>query len=775
MNAMTGAMLARDISTAPLATGAPQAAGEKPLHQLADRAGIAVRWTDAYDQPQQVGDQALRAILEALGLPCASDADCRDSLALLEREQAVGQLPPLITGVQRQPVELPMWSRLHGQSCRVELENGARLTLLISGDVSRAPCIPAIELPGYHRLLVAGHILTLAIAPARCYTIADALRESGAERGWALSAQLYSLRSDSLKPARKVYGDGGIGHFTALAELAEAAAGYGAAALAMSPVHAMFAAEPGRSSPYSPSSRLFLNPLLIDPAAVLGEAAQAQALAEGGPEMISGHERLQRAALIDWERAGAHRLALLRRLYALYQIEAAREGGGQAAFAAFKLEGGQALQAHALYEAYSHARAQQGLDGACDWRRWGEAGRHPDTPQMRAFAREQGGEIDFHLFLQWQAARGLAQAQRRATAAGMPIGLIADLAVGADNGGSQAWSHQDEIAAGLTVGAPPDLLAPQGQNWGLGAFSPLTLRRSGYRGYLAMLRASFAQGGGVRIDHVLGLNRLWLVPQDLGAEAGAYVRYPLQDMLRLIALESWRHRAVVIGEDLGTVPPGFDRVLDEAGVAGIRVLWFQRSKGKAEADDAGKPGFLAPPDWSDTSIAVTTTHDLPTVAGWWAGADLAWRARLGQLDGEGVREEALATREQEREALWQVFLDQELTSGAAPQAAATEADAIAENGEQPELPQSLPSCAAAVDAALEFVAATPAPLAVVPLEDILGLAQQPNLPGLTEPHPNWRRRLPDDVAQLFSPYEARARLERLRRVRGAQRPSQEGR
>lgn len=754
MNAMTAAAMARTVRP----KAPPQAAPSdgKPLHRLAAQAGIAVNWIDAYDQPQVVSDQALRAILEALGLPAAGDADCRDSLAQLEREQAVGQLPPLVTGVQHQPVELPMSSRLHGQSCRVELENGARLMLLISGDVTRPPTIPAIELPGYHRLLVAGHILTLAIAPPRCYGIADALREAGAERGWALSAQLYGLRSDSLKPARKVYGDGGIGHFTAAAELAEAAAGYGAAALAMSPVHAMFAADPGRASPYSPSSRLFLNPLLIDPAAVLGEAAQAQVLAEGGPEMIAAHERMQRAGLVDWQRAGAHRLQLLRRLYALHQAEAAHEAGGQAAFAAFKLDGGKALQAHALYEAYSHHRAAQGEPGACDWRAWGEAGRNPDTPQMRAFAQEQGGEIDFHMFLQWQAARGLAQAQRRAREAGMPIGLIADLAVGADNGGSQAWSHQAEIAAGLTVGAPPDLLAPQGQNWGLGAFSPLALRRSGYQGYLAMLRACFAQGGGLRIDHVLGLNRLWLVPKELGAEGGAYVRYPLQDMLRLIALESWRHRSVVIGEDLGTVPPGYDRVLDEAGVAGIRVLWFQRDKKQ----------FLAPPAWSDKAIAVTTTHDLPTVAGWWAGADIAWRARLGQLDGERGAAEALAQRELERETLWQGFLDQGLSSGAVPRATAAEVDGMSESGDEAEPPQSLQSCAAAVDAALEFIAATPAPLVVVPVEDILGLAQQPNLPGLTEPHPNWRRRLPADVPQLFAPYEARARLERLRRARG---------
>nr|WP_237772478.1 4-alpha-glucanotransferase [Herbaspirillum robiniae] len=733
------------------------ATGESPLHALAREAGIAVRWTDAYDQPQVVGDEALRAILEALGLPCAGDGDCRESLALLAREQAVGQLPPLVTGVQHRPVELPQHSGLHGQSCRVELENGARLTLLISGDVTRAPAIPPIDVPGYHRLLVAGHILTLAIAPSRCYTVADALKESGVERGWALSAQLYSLRSDSLKPSRNVYGDGGIGHFSALGELAQLAGGYGAAALAMSPVHAMFGADPGRASPYSPSSRLFVNPLLIDPAAVLGEAAQAQVLAEGGSEMIAGHERLQREGLVDWARAGAHRMELLRRLYALFRMESTPDGGRQAAFAAFKLDGGRALRAHALYEAYSHALAARCEPGSCDWRSWGEAGSHPDTPQMRAFAQQQGGEIDFHMFLQWQAARGLAQAQKQARDNGMAIGLVADLAVGADNGGSQAWSHQQEIAAGLTVGAPPDLLAPQGQNWGLGAFSPLALRRSGYQGYLAMLRACFAQGGGLRIDHVLGLNRLWLVPQRLGAEGGAYVRYPLKDMLRLIALESWRHRSVVIGEDLGTVPPGFDRVLDESGVAGIRVLWFQRDK----------KTFLPPQSWSDKAIAVTTTHDLPTVAGWWAGADIAWRARLGQTDADG-ESEAYRARAADRQALWQRFIEQGVASGPVPAVSAEEAQAMTETAESlAQPPQSLLSCAPAVDAALEFIAAAPAPLAVVPVEDVLGLPQQPNLPGLTDPHPNWRRRLPADMPQLFSSYEARARLERLRRTRGA--------
>lgn len=730
-----------------------------PLHQLAELAGVSVHWIDAYDQPQVVDDEALAAILTALQLPCATPDDCRASRALLERDHAVGRLPPLITGVQGQAVILPMHSRLHGVSCQVQLESGACLRQVISSDVMQPPSLPPIAEAGYHRLQVAGHDVVLAIAPPRCYTITDALQSTGHERGWALAAQLYGLRSGG---GIERAGDGGLGHFTALAELAERAAIDGAAGLAMSPVHAMFAADPSRSSPYSPSSRLFLNSLHIDPAAVLGDAALAHLLAEGGDGLLAEHAALTQSPWVDWQRAGAHRVRLLRQLYGLFTTAEAPDDVRHRAFAGFKLAGGDALHAHALYEAFSSKLADAAdKKNACDWRQWGDDGVLPGTPQIRAFAEEHHSEIDFHLFLQWQAAQGLAHAQQRAREAGMGIGLIIDLAVGADSGGSQAWSHQDDMATGLTVGAPPDLLAPQGQNWGLGAFSPLALQRTGYRAYLAMLRACFSQGGGLRIDHVLGLNRLWLVPQGREADAGAYVRYPLQDMLRLIALESWRHRSVVIGEDLGTVPPGFRETIFDAGVSGIQVLWFQQQR----------KHFLPPQGWSTNAIAVTTTHDLPTVAGWWAGSDIAWRARLDQLGGEAGKSDAVAQRDAERALLWQTMSDAGATQGETPSVAIAAADLAQgtpqETGSAGQDRHALAdACAPAVDAAIQFVAQTPSPLAVIPAEDILGLMQQPNLPGLTEPHPNWRRRLPTDAAQLFDAPDAAERLTLLHRLRG---------
>src|SRR6201991_4814516 len=227
----------------------------------------------------------------------------------------------------------------------------------------------------------------------------------------------------------------------------------------------------------------------------------------------------------------------------------------------------------------------------------------------------------------------LVDAQRAAIDAGMSIGLVADLAVGTDGGGSQAWSHHREMIHGLSVGAPPDALNRLGQDWGLTTYSPLALQSEGFAGFIGLLRAALRSAGGVRIDHVLGLRRLWMVPHGAAATEGAYVRYPLEDMLRLVALESHLHRAIVIGEDLGTVPSDFRQAIGEKGVLGIRVLWFER---------AADGGFIAPSEWSDKAMATTSTHDVSTVAGWWSGRDVEWRKRTGldnpELDEAAQRE-----------------------------------------------------------------------------------------------------------------------------------------
>ncbi len=712
---------------------------DEQIFDLAQAAGLARDWTNANGQPMQVAPAALRAILEALGLPCTSDASCRESrqrLAAMNETNGTSGLPPLVTGTVGQAILLPGLHHAAGKRYRLELESGESIDgRFADADVQKGGvALPPIDRYGYHRLIVEDSQTTLAVAPLRCFGVADAVQLSGDQVAnnvqgtqqikndpqlWALGVQLYSLRRA---------GDGGIGDFTSLASLVKSAAAQGAAALAISPVHAMFSADVTRFSPYGPSSRLFLNALHIDPASAFGEERFRAALDSLGQEAVDRYAAMDQADLIDWPAAASLRLSVLRRLYDRFGADDSQLNG----FASFCQQQGSALQDHARFEALHAWRLAHGENG--DWRSWPEALRDPRGIEVERFAHEHAVEVRFHAFLQWQAARGMVDAQQAARQAGMPVGLIADLAVGADNGGSQAWSRQAEIINGLSVGAPPDALNTRGQSWGLGAFSPHAMKAQGFGAYIEMLRATFAYAGGARIDHVLGLSRLWLVPHGASSEDGAYLTYPIQDLLRLIALESWRHRAIVIGEDLGTVPAGFDQTLAQAGLLGIRVLLFQQQHGR----------FLVPAHWSRDAVATTTTHDLPTIAGWWQGRDIDWRTRLDLLELGQSEHDARGNRDRERAALWQALIDAGQASGPMPPADAASAP---------------------LDAVIGFMAETPAPLAVLPVEDALGLTEAPNLPGTIDTHPNWRRRLPQPAASLLEQPAVAKRLAILNRTR----------
>jgi 4-alpha-glucanotransferase len=309
----------------------------------------------------------------------------------------------------------------------------------------------------------------------------------------------------------------------------------------------------------------------------------------------------------------------------------------------------------------------------------------------------------------------------------MSIGLIADLAVGADGGGSQAWSRQDELLASLTVGAPPDILNRTGQGWGISAFSPEGLVRNGFRAFIEMLRANFAHAGGLRIDHIMGLQRLWVIPNGALPRDGAYLYYPVDDLLRLLTLESHRHQAIVLGEDLGTVPDGLREKLIARSILGMRVLLF-------EQDNAHFKPIL---DWPDNALATTSTHDLPTLNGWWHGRDIDWNARLGMTDASSEIEWR-QHREREREGLRRVLSQ----------------DPQNFREESHETDQVL-------DASVRFLGHTRAPLVLLPLEDALGIEQQANLPGTIDAHPNWSRRLPGDSEALLDDPDAARRLELL--------------
>ncbi len=639
---------------------------DDPLAALAEASGIAPRWQDFQSRWHAVAPDTLRAVLAALGIAAGSDAEIAGSLA---RHREAEGLPALLTAAQNEWFDTP-------GPCTIELEAGGS----IAGNGRTR-----IEQAGYHRLICGGQMATLAVAPRACHGLPPG-------RPWGIAAQLYSLRHA---------GDGGIGDFRALAEFARAAARRGADAVAISPVHAQFSADPDRFSPYAPSSRIMSN--------VLHASAD-------------GDARLEANALVDWPAAARLRLTQFRRRFVA--------GSDEHALSAFRAEMGEALERHARFEAL-HAHFYGSDPALWSWRNWPEAYRDPASPAVATFAAEHPREVEFHAWLQMLADHERGEAQAAARAAGMRIGLISDLAVGADGGGSHAWSRQGEMMIGLSIGAPPDLLNTQGQNWGISAFTPLGLRRHGFSAFIEMLRAALRHAGGVRIDHAMGLQRLWVIPDGAQARDGAYLTFPVDDMLRLLALESVRHQAVVLGEDLGTVPDGFQERLMARDALGMRVLWFERDGDR----------FRPPSEWSAQAAAMTSTHDLPTIAGWWRGHDIEWRTRLRlSPDPQAEWEE----RERDRSLLWQTMRE----SGAA-------------TGEQPQPPDTW----RAVDAGLSHVARAACALALLPLEDVLARDEQPNLPGTTTEHPNWRRRLPGPAADLLDPPEVIARLDAVRRDR----------
>jgi 4-alpha-glucanotransferase len=673
---------------------------DRDLKAAALAAGLRPDWTDAFGARRSVSPPTLRALLAALHVESAT-----------ARAAPRGFVPPLVvTDAARPVLRLPATLLRKVRRISIELEQGGRCECAMDrGASSTGQQRLRITLPpGYHRIEAGDAKMLLAAAPRRAFTLADATVQRD-PRAWGIAVQVYGLRRR---------GDLGIGDFTALAEAAQAAGNEGAAALAISPVHALFAADAQKYSPYAPSNRCFLNALHADPDNLLTgrEFADVPSTRRLAGEL----ERLRRARLIDWSDAAALHRQIFERLFARL---AAGQLAGAASFADFRAAGGDALQRHACFEAWHEQHAPPG---------GGTAAQPPHPRALRAFARDNAQRVTFHAFLQWCARRGLAQAQAAARGAGMAVGLIADLAVGADPAGSECWSRPDDMLAGANIGAPPDQLNALGQNWGLTTFSPFQLVYNGYAPFLDLLRATMRDAGGIRLDHVMALMRLWLMPAGASPAEGAYLHYPFDDLLRLTVLESWRHRCIVVGEDLGTVPPQCRRRLARAGVLGLDVLAFMRSGDT----------FLAPRKWRREAVAMTSTHDVAPVAGWWQSRDLDWRRRLGLFGAVGEADERrvrVRSRQQLARALAAAGIARVSPRSAAPRI---------------------------VDAAVAAVATSPAALAIVPVEDLLGSSEQPNLPGTVAVHPNWRRRYTPEASALLDPPIANARIRLLRRARG---------
>ncbi len=517
-------------------------------------------------------------------------------------------------------------------------------------------------------------------------------------RAWLLSTQLYAVRSRW---------NWGMGDFGDLGRLLEAAARLGAAGVGVNPLHALFPDEPERASPYSPSSRLFLNPLYLDPRAIEDAmhcpAADAMMAA---PEFRARIAAARDARLVDYAAVAAVKWPLLERLHDRFAagVEAGTETRRAAEFAAYRRREGAALDAFAVFEVLREELARR--DAAFKyWRHWPAEYRRPDSPAVAAFAARHRARVERRVYLQWQADRQLAACADQARASGLPIGLYVDLAVGVDGGGADAWLLQDALVPGFSMGAPPDPWARLGQDWGFPPFNPLSVAAGDDPVFARMLRASMRHAGALRIDHVLGLMRGFWVPHGGTPADGAYVRYPFAALLGLLAAESRRRRCMVIGEDLGTLPEGLRPALRAANVHSSPLLYFEQEDGR----------FRPPAAYPVEAAAAVTNHDLPTLAGWWSGGDIALRA-------------AVEARRPERRAL-----DERLAERARL------VEALGAEGLQVERDE-VPTVAVH-----RFLARTPCRLAVVQLDDAIGEQEQTNLPGTDRERPNWRRKLGLDL------------------------------
>jgi 4-alpha-glucanotransferase len=699
--------------------------GRDPIRRLGDLYGIEPGYTDFWGKRRRVPAATERALLEAIGVAVGSEREVADSLCEAEARPWRRMLAPVrvIAPPEAPEVTFTLPARLGDATIDWTL---AEETGRVHEDRLTPDDLPAVasaevegesyrrwrmELPsalpyGYHRLSMnarsdpdARGSTQLIVTPARCYAAARG------SRLWGLTAQLYGVRSQR---------NWGMGDFTDLADLTERAASMGASAVGVNPLHALFPADANHISPYSPSSRLFLNVFYLDPEAVpdLAESSEARAML-GDAGFLGELAKARAAELVDYPAVWRLKRHVLELLFASFRERHLAVSSERAqAFHAFRAEMGQALEQHATFDAlHDHALR---TSGTWSWHDWPDPLRHPDSPKVAAFAREHRDRVDFFAYLQWQADQQLGAAQARARAAGMPLGLYNDIAVGVTPASPTAWASPGICLSGVSVGAPPDWFNLHGQNWGLAPLSPAGLREGAYAMFAAALRHNMRHAGAVRIDHAMGLKRLFWIPEGAAPAEGAYVRYPFADLARIIALESERHRCLVIGEDLGTVPRGFRPAMQRAGMMSCRVLYFERER----------DGEFVPPEaYPRQALVSVSTHDLPTIRGFWTYRDWKWRDLLGRFPDEDALHSARAERDRDRILLLRALQ----RAGLLPA------------GIDPEQPPDEPSDELVL-AVHRYLAATPGQLVMVQLEDALGEEEQPNLPGADE-HPNWRRRL----------------------------------
>lgn len=699
------------------------------LHHLCDLIGILPAYHDIWGNHHPTSDETRRAILGAMGIPAETEAELEAAVQNLQSTRWLRRLPP----VQVEKVDTPIRLSLHLPErlgtrnflWRLTLESGAvlehpfipdHLHRMDSTQMEGEPWhaysleLPPIAEPGYHSLKLSAQGetagMSLIIYPGRGFQ-PEPLQQG--KRIWGLSVQLYGVRS---------LRNWGMGDFTDLQHLVEWAARNGASTVGINPLHALFPNNPGHASPYSPSSRQYLNVMYLDVEA-MAEFAECEAARKqvAEPAFQAKLQSLRAASLVDYAGVAALKFQVLELLFEHFRRQHLASNSVRArAFREYQAEGGAELREFALYQALQenlHKRNDQ-LRG---WPEWPEALRSPESTEVAAFAAAHQERIEFFHYLQWQAEQQLGEAGMRSRELGLAVGLYQDLAVGVERGGAETWIHKHLYALDARIGCPPDDFNPLGQDWGLPPWVPERLQETGYAPYIALLRANMRIAGALRVDHVMGLLRLYWVPPGMTGDQGAYVSYPFRDLLGILVLESQRNQCLIVGEDLGTVPPAVREAMHDFGLLSLRLFYFERNW------DTGN--FRPPSEYPAQALVAVSTHDLPTLTGFWSGVDLDLRTALNLYPSPEQRSAQMEGRAQDRDRLLSALQREGVLPGGQG------ADSGGYSAMNPAL----------IQAVHQYIARSPAQIALVQAEDLLGEREQANLPGTTSQYPSWQRKL----------------------------------
>ena len=698
------------------------------IEKLAELVGFHTTYTNSFGEQVYAQDQARHSLLNAMGYDLSCEEKIANSITELEQTTWRNMLPPshiakfeadhheiIISLASAEVTQLAFEITLESGEKISDSISLASLTLLESITFEDASFnkyhlpLPSL-VQGYHQLTLQygenSACCPLIYAPKTCYSP----QEASKDKMWGYAAQLYSLTSeDNL----------GMGDFGDLAKLVEKSAKQNASAIGLNPLHPLYQNNPAHRSPYSPTSRCFLNTLYIDlkqvPNFLTCEAAQLRFNSEEIQNKIAYAKQTE---LIHYPAVADVKFEILELLFQDIDNLSPAE---ITEFNDFKANEGEDLIQLATFEAlYEHFRKTD--ENAYGWPDWPVAFQTPDSAEVKAFQQTESSRVNYFCYVQWLAHRQLKSIANQAITSGMPIGLYLDLAVGCDGSGVDVWADKDVYVAGAAVGAPPDAMNTIGQDWGLTPINPVALQKQGYQPLVKALRSNMQYAGALRIDHILGLMRQYWVAPGMRADEGVYITFPLADILRIIALESRRNSCVVIGEDLGTVPEGFGEIMASAGLLSYKVLFFER----------WESGFFMRPElYPAQSMVTISTHDLPTLTGWWIGKDLEWRQKLSLYPNEEMGQNERDSRIIDRQLLIDALVDLNVID-------ISEAPTQAPAKMNRELSLSVQ----------KYMAKAPSHIQLIPLEDALEIVEQVNIPGTIDEHPNWLQKLPVTIEEF---------------------------